>query len=111
MFVSVATVPLLSNAPSHKITLVVSISVSIAMYCLIQVYMVVKVELAPHSPLLKLFAIKAVGELHSRATMPMSPADSCRSVLDVLASHGPISAHLVRTCERCKSSAASVFSN
>ncbi|KAM5544184.1 hypothetical protein V8D89_001844 [Ganoderma adspersum] len=42
------------------ITLVVSISVSVAMYCLIQVYMVVKVELAPHSPLLKLFAIKAV---------------------------------------------------
>ncbi|KAI1793466.1 DUF300-domain-containing protein [Ganoderma leucocontextum] len=42
------------------ITLVVSVSVSIAMYCLIQVYMVVKVELAPHRPLMKLFAIKAV---------------------------------------------------
>ncbi|PIL25191.1 transporter [Ganoderma sinense ZZ0214-1] len=42
------------------ITLVVSVSVSVAMYCLIQVYMVVKVELKPHSPLLKLFAIKAV---------------------------------------------------
>ncbi|KAI9064028.1 hypothetical protein FKP32DRAFT_588534 [Trametes sanguinea] len=42
------------------ITLVVSISVSVAMYCLIQLYMAVKVELAPQKPLLKLFAIKAV---------------------------------------------------
>ncbi|KAI0832132.1 DUF300-domain-containing protein [Trametes gibbosa] len=42
------------------ITIVVSISVSIAMYCLIQLYMAVKVELAPQKPLLKLFAIKAV---------------------------------------------------
>ncbi|KAI0674597.1 organic solute transporter Ostalpha-domain-containing protein [Trametes maxima] len=42
------------------ITLVVSISVTIAMYCLIQLYMAVKVELAPQKPLLKLFAIKAV---------------------------------------------------
>ncbi|CDO73322.1 hypothetical protein BN946_scf185008.g84 [Trametes cinnabarina] len=42
------------------ITLVVSVSVSIAMYCLIQIYMTVKVELAPQKPLLKLFAIKAV---------------------------------------------------
>ncbi|KAH9940896.1 DUF300-domain-containing protein [Epithele typhae] len=42
------------------IVVVVSISVSIAMYCLIQLYMVVKVELAPQKPLLKLFAIKAV---------------------------------------------------
>ncbi|TFK88433.1 DUF300-domain-containing protein [Polyporus arcularius HHB13444] len=42
------------------IILVVSISVSIAMYCLIQLYFAVKVELAPQKPLLKLFAIKAV---------------------------------------------------
>ncbi|KAI0330884.1 DUF300-domain-containing protein [Cubamyces sp. BRFM 1775] len=41
------------------ITLVVSISVSVAMYCLIQLYMAVKVELAPQKPLLKLVAIKA----------------------------------------------------
>lgn len=32
------------------------------MYCLIQIYMVVKEPLAPQKPLLKLFAIKAVGE-------------------------------------------------
>lgn len=31
------------------------------MYCLIQLYMAVKVQLAPQRPLLKLFAIKAVG--------------------------------------------------
>ncbi|KAH9888780.1 organic solute transporter Ostalpha-domain-containing protein [Cubamyces lactineus] len=42
------------------ITLVVSLSVSVAMYCLIQLYMAVKVELAPQKPLLKLIAIKAV---------------------------------------------------
>lgn len=32
------------------------------MYCLIQLYMAVKVELAPQKPLLKLVAIKAVGQ-------------------------------------------------
>jgi hypothetical protein len=41
----------------------VSISVSIAMYCLIQLYLPVSKNLAPYRPLLKLFAIKAVGEL------------------------------------------------
>ncbi|KAF7362162.1 hypothetical protein MVEN_00562300 [Mycena venus] len=42
------------------ITVIVSISVSIAMYCLIQLYMPIAVYLAPQKPLLKLFAIKAV---------------------------------------------------
>ncbi|KAJ7125042.1 organic solute transporter Ostalpha-domain-containing protein, partial [Mycena epipterygia] len=42
------------------ITVIVSISVSIAMYCLIQLYMPISVYLAPQKPLLKLFAIKAV---------------------------------------------------
>ncbi|KAJ7129004.1 organic solute transporter Ostalpha-domain-containing protein [Mycena crocata] len=42
------------------ITVIVSISVSIAMYCLIQVYMPISVYLAPHKPLLKLFSVKAV---------------------------------------------------
>ncbi|KAI0757410.1 organic solute transporter Ostalpha-domain-containing protein [Daedaleopsis nitida] len=42
------------------ITLIVSISVTIGMYCLIQIYMVVKEQLASQKPLLKLFAIKAV---------------------------------------------------
>ena len=41
------------------------------MYCLLQVYMVVKVELAPHKPLLKLFAIKAVGELASAPSLEL----------------------------------------
>ncbi|KAF7321521.1 hypothetical protein MKEN_00673000 [Mycena kentingensis (nom. inval.)] len=39
---------------------VVSASVSIAMYCLIQLYMPVAEYLTPHKPLLKLFAVKAV---------------------------------------------------
>ncbi|KAL5492651.1 hypothetical protein ACEPAI_4098 [Sanghuangporus weigelae] len=42
------------------IVTVVSISVSIAMYCLIQIYVPISKHLAPHRPLLKLFAIKAV---------------------------------------------------
>ncbi|KAJ7668515.1 organic solute transporter Ostalpha-domain-containing protein [Mycena polygramma] len=42
------------------ITIIVSISVSVAMYCLIQLYMPIAVYLAPQKPLLKLFAIKAV---------------------------------------------------
>ncbi|KAJ7039115.1 organic solute transporter Ostalpha-domain-containing protein [Mycena alexandri] len=42
------------------ITILVSISVSIAMYCLIQVYIPISTFLAPQKPLLKLFAIKAV---------------------------------------------------
>ncbi|KAJ7074400.1 organic solute transporter Ostalpha-domain-containing protein [Mycena amicta] len=42
------------------ITAIVSVSVSIAMYCLIQLYMPVSQYLAPQKPLLKLFAIKAV---------------------------------------------------
>ncbi|KAK7057504.1 organic solute transporter Ostalpha-domain-containing protein [Favolaschia claudopus] len=39
---------------------IVSISVSIAMYCLIQLYIPVSAYLAPQKPLMKLFAIKAV---------------------------------------------------
>ncbi|KAF8070429.1 organic solute transporter Ostalpha-domain-containing protein, partial [Lyophyllum atratum] len=42
------------------ITIIVSFSVTIAMYCLIQLYVAVSQNLAPHRPLLKLFAIKAV---------------------------------------------------
>ena len=40
------------------------------MYCLIQLYMTVKVELAPQKPLLKLFAIKAVGSYSRSAVRP-----------------------------------------
>ncbi|KAL0576386.1 hypothetical protein V5O48_005607 [Marasmius crinis-equi] len=42
------------------LVLIVSLSVTIAMYCLFQLYMVSKEYLAPQRPLLKLFAIKAV---------------------------------------------------
>ena len=38
----------------------VSISVSIAMYCLLQLYFVISADIAPHRPLLQLFSVKAV---------------------------------------------------
>ena len=46
-----------------QITAIVSISVSVAMYCLIQLYAPVSSYLASHRPLLKLFSVKAVGEI------------------------------------------------
>ncbi|KAM6501988.1 Organic solute transporter Ostalpha domain containing protein [Amanita muscaria] len=42
------------------ISTIVSLSVTIAMYCLVQLYMPVSKLLAPHRPLLKMFSIKAV---------------------------------------------------
>ncbi|KAG7090729.1 hypothetical protein E1B28_009820 [Marasmius oreades] len=42
------------------LVVIVSLSVTVAMYCLIQLYVVSSEQLAPHKPLLKLFAIKAV---------------------------------------------------
>ncbi|KAJ3720117.1 organic solute transporter Ostalpha-domain-containing protein [Lentinula raphanica] len=42
------------------ITVIVSISVTIAMYCLIQLYVPVSKILAPQKPLLKLFSVKAI---------------------------------------------------
>ncbi|KAF5322163.1 hypothetical protein D9619_001707 [Psilocybe cf. subviscida] len=42
------------------ITILMSLSVTVAMYCLIQLYVPVAKELTPHKPLLKLFSIKAV---------------------------------------------------
>jgi hypothetical protein len=43
------------------IVIIISISVTIAMYCLIQLYLPVSKELKPHRPILKLFSVKAVG--------------------------------------------------
>ncbi|KJA20771.1 hypothetical protein HYPSUDRAFT_42863 [Hypholoma sublateritium FD-334 SS-4] len=42
------------------ITIIMSISVTIAMYCLLQLYFPIAKDLAPHQPLLKLFSVKAV---------------------------------------------------
>ncbi|KAG9112973.1 hypothetical protein FRC07_007838, partial [Ceratobasidium sp. 392] len=42
------------------IVVAVSISVTIAMYCLIQLYVTIREELKPYRPLLKLFSVKAV---------------------------------------------------
>ena len=45
-----------------QITVIVSVSVSVAMYCLLQLYMPISGYLQPQKPLLKLFAVKAVGK-------------------------------------------------
>jgi len=42
------------------ISTIISISVTIAMYCLLQLYLCVSTELAPHRPVLKLLSVKAV---------------------------------------------------
>lgn len=42
------------------LTVILSLSVSVAMYCLIQMYVTIAEPLKPRKPLLKLFAIKAV---------------------------------------------------
>ncbi|KAJ3795431.1 organic solute transporter Ostalpha-domain-containing protein [Lentinula aff. detonsa] len=42
------------------ITVIVSISVTVAMYCLIQLYVPISKILAPQKPLLKLFSVKAI---------------------------------------------------
>jgi len=42
------------------ISTIISISVTIAMYCLLQLYFCVSTELAPHRPVLKLVSVKAV---------------------------------------------------
>ncbi|QRV97981.1 Organic solute transporter Ostalpha [Ceratobasidium sp. AG-Ba] len=42
------------------IVVAVSISVTVAMYCLIQLYITISQELKPYRPLLKLFSVKAV---------------------------------------------------
>jgi len=53
-------IPFLLNVV-HQISSIISISVTIAMYCLLQLYLCVATELAPHRPVLKLVSIKAVG--------------------------------------------------
>lgn len=48
-----------------QITVIISVSVSIAMYCLLQLYFPISQLLKPQKPLLKLFAVKAVGKVPS----------------------------------------------
>jgi hypothetical protein len=43
-----------------QLVAIVSISVSIAMYCLLQLYFVISADIAPYRPLLQLFSVKAV---------------------------------------------------
>ncbi|CCO31763.1 Transmembrane protein 184 homolog DDB_G0284525 [Rhizoctonia solani AG-1 IB] len=48
------------NTAQSQVVTIVSVSVTVAMYCLIQLYTTISKELKPYSPLLKLFAVKAV---------------------------------------------------
>jgi hypothetical protein len=54
--------PFFSKVIIGQISTIISISVTIAMYCLVQLYVCVAAELAPHRPVLKLFSVKAVGK-------------------------------------------------
>jgi hypothetical protein len=52
----------------RQISTIISISVTIAMYCLyclVQLYFYVAKELAPHRPVLKSLSVKAVGAVDS----------------------------------------------
>jgi hypothetical protein len=76
------------------------------MYCLIQLYMPIAWHLAKHRPLLKLFAVKAVGEetlstLYEASKLESEYTIELYSVLDVLASHVVIHSSLVWTREGC----------
>ena len=66
---------------------IVSISVTIAMYCLIQLYVVVSEPLKPHKPLLKLFSVKAVGKGRFLTFSANRSLTGGFSVSDVLASY------------------------
>jgi hypothetical protein len=48
-----------------QISSIISLSVTIAMYCLFQLYLCVAKELDPHRPVLKLFSVKSVGAFDS----------------------------------------------
>jgi hypothetical protein len=71
------------------------------MYCLFQLYVCVAGELAPHRPVLKLFAVKAVGGFlpiyaYRMVLMPTLPD----SISDFLASHFSISTKCDRGRQR-----------
>lgn len=44
----------------EQIVTIVSISVTIAMYCLLQLYVIISPDIALHKPLLQLFSVKAI---------------------------------------------------
>ena len=85
---------------SYKISALISASVSIAMYCLLQLYFCVSKQLSPQRPVLKLFAVKAVG-------MSSSPHSNRHltflfSVPHFLASFCVISPLYDRSRQRCE---------
>ena len=76
-----------------KITAIVSISVSIAMFCLIQLYLPVSSYLQPQKPLLKLVSVKAVGAVTSTFQLFVSPCSRYVSLPYFLASLWTFFAH------------------
>lgn len=87
-----------------QITIIVSISVSVAMYCLIQLYVPVADRLVHHKPILKLFAIKAVGMYPTTniEIRSLVADDMLVSLLNVLAGHFPLCFEYIRSSERCE---------
>lgn len=83
------------------------------MYCLLQLYMPVSKRLANHRPLLKLFAIKAVGESFTSNNAigyflalifylrRIRKKHKC-SILDILAGNVSVSAQFLWYCQRRK---------
>ena len=89
-----------------QITILVSLSVTVAMYCLIQLYVPVSKDLAQHKPLLKLFSVKAVGELLHVGNVIYVNANCLRSLPHLLASNFFIGPQHVwcsqgRECRKC----------
>lgn len=72
-----------------QITAIVSLSVTIAMYCLLSMYISVSSELSDKRPVLKLISIKAVGALpsvdDSLSLYLTHPLNLVASILDILA--------------------------
>lgn len=89
-----------------QITAIVSLSVTIAMYCLLSMYISVSSELSDKRPVLKLISIKAVGALpsvdDSLSLLLTHSLNSVVSVLDILASFFLVGLVDVWRCERCE---------
>lgn len=73
------------------------------MYCLIQLYVTVSAQLAPQKPLLKLFAVKAVGKFYFDYAARFMVLMLCpTSLLDLLASIISLAAGYVWARQRCQ---------
>lgn len=83
------------------------------MYCLLQLYLCVSTELAPHHPVLKLLSVKAVGGcgLSSLVVLGSRGIRSLHSIFDFLAIHFSVIVEHVRGCQRRMTFAVCRFAN